>query len=110
MLRLFNKFNIFTDQKQPLKYARQNIEQIQKQSCPKVFCKKGVIRNFTKFTGKYLRPSLFFDKVVGLRPATLLRKRLWHRCFPVNFVKFLRNTFFHKTPLVAAYENTFYTV
>ena len=25
----------------------------------------------------------------GLRPATLLKKRLWHRCFPVNFVKFL---------------------
>ena len=24
------------------------------------------------------------------RPATLLIKRLWHRCFPVNFAKFLR--------------------
>ena len=24
------------------------------------------------------------------RPPTLLKKRLWHRCFPVNFVKFLR--------------------
>ena len=32
----------------------------------------------------------FFNKVVGLRPATLLRKSPWHRCFPVNFVKFLR--------------------
>ena len=30
----------------------------------------------------------------GLRPATLLKKRLWHRCFPVNFVKFLRTHFF----------------
>ena len=29
----------------------------------------------------------------GLRPATLLKKRLWHRCFPVNFVKFLRTPF-----------------
>ena len=26
--------------------------------------------------------------------ATLLKKRLWHRCFPVNFVKFLRTPFF----------------
>ena len=34
--------------------------------------------------------SLFFNKVAGLRPATLLKKRLWHRCFPVNFVKLLR--------------------
>ena len=28
-----------------------------------------------------------------LRPATLLKKRLWHRCFPVNFVKFLKTLF-----------------
>ena len=30
--------------------------------------KKGVLRNFTKFTGKHLCQSLFFNKVVGLRP------------------------------------------
>ena len=59
----------------------------------KVFCEKGVLRNFTKFTGKHLCQSLFFDKVTGLRPVTLLKKRLWHRCFPVNFVKFLRTPF-----------------
>ena len=29
----------------------------------------------------------------GLRPATLLKKRLWHRCFPANFAKFLRSLF-----------------
>ena len=29
----------------------------------------------------------------GLRPATLWKKRLWYRCFPVNFVKFLRTPF-----------------
>ena len=27
-------------------------------------------------------------------PATLLKKRLWHRCFPVYFAKFLRAPFF----------------
>ena len=27
------------------------------------------------------------------RPATLLKKRLWDRCFPVNFAKLLRTTF-----------------
>ena len=31
--------------------------------------------------------------VPGLRPATLLKKRLRHRCFPVNFAKFLRTPF-----------------
>ena len=30
--------------------------------------------------------------------STLLKKRLWHWCFPVNFAKFLR-TVFHRTPL-----------
>ena len=29
-------------------------------------------------------------------PATLLKKRLWHRCFPVNFAKFLRTPLFIK--------------
>ena len=29
-------------------------------------------------------------KMLGLRPATLLKKRLWHRCFHVNFAEFLR--------------------
>ena len=55
--------------------------------------KKSVFRNFAQITGKHLCQSLFFDKVPALRPATLLKKRLWHRCFPVNFVKFLRTPF-----------------
>ena len=32
-------------------------------------------------------------KKAFLSPATLLKKRLWHRCFPVNFAKFLRTPF-----------------
>ena len=59
---------------------------------PEVFCKKHFLRNFTKFTGKHLRQSLYFNKVAGL--STLFKKNLWHRCFPVNFVKFLRTPFF----------------
>ena len=30
----------------------------------------------------------------GLRPATSLKKRLRHECFPVNFVKLLETLFF----------------
>ena len=56
------------------------------------FVKRGVLRNFTKFTGKHLCQSLFLIKL-QVRPATLLKKRLWHKCFPVNFVKFLRTLF-----------------
>ena len=32
-----------------------------------------------------------------LRPAALLKKRLWERCFPVNFAKFLRTPFLQNT-------------
>ena len=31
------------------------------------------------------------------RPATLLKKRLWHRCFPVNFATFLRTPVLQNT-------------
>ena len=54
----------------------------QKQSSKGVL-KKGVLRNFAKFTGKYLCQSLFFNKVSGMR----------HRCFLLNFEKFLRTPF-----------------
>ena len=62
-------------------------------SRPEVLCKKGVLTNFIKFTGKHLCQSLFFNKVTGRRPVTLLNKKLWHRCFSVHFMKFLRTPF-----------------
>ena len=54
--------------------------------------KKGVFRNFTKFTGNTCARVSFLIKLQALK------KRLWHRCFPVNFAKFLR-TPFYGTPL-----------
>ena len=33
------------------------------------YVRKGVLRNFTKFTGKHLYQSIFFNKVGGLRQA-----------------------------------------
>ena len=59
----------------------------QKQS-PEVFCNKSVLENVTKYIGKHLCQSLFLNKFAGVRPATFLNKRLWHRWFPVNFAKF----------------------
>ena len=34
------------------------------------------------------------EKLIGLKAATLLKKRLWHRCFSVNFVKLLWTAFY----------------
>ena len=49
--------------------------------------KTGVLKNFVNFTGKHLCQRVF-----------LIKKRLWHRCSPVNFAKFLR-TPFYRAPL-----------
>ena len=62
-----------------------------------VFFVKGVLRKFTKLIGKHLCQSFCFNNVAGLRPAFSLKQRLWHRCFPVNFVKYLRTHFFQNT-------------
>ena len=51
--------------------------------------RKGVLGIFTKFTAKHQCQSLVF---CWLWPATLLKKRLWHRCFSGNFAKILRTT------------------
>ena len=75
--------------------ARRKLWIQSKSSCPEVFCKKGVLKNFAKFTGKHLCQSLFFNK------------KLWHRCLPVNFAKFLRTRFFYRTPPVAAFAVIF---
>ena len=40
---------------------------------------KSVLRNFVKFTEKYMCQGLYFNKFAGW---------LWYRCFPVNFTKF----------------------
>ena len=42
----------------------------------------------------FLEISQNSQENLGLRAATLLRKRLYHRGFPVNFVKFVRTLFF----------------
>ena len=65
-----------------------------RRSCLEAFCRKGILRNFARFAGKYLCQSPVFNKVVGLRPATLLKQRFWHRYYLVSFAKFLRTPFF----------------
>ena len=54
-----------------------------------MFCKKGVLWNFTKFTGKHLCQSLLAQ------------------VFSCEFYQISKNTFFYRTLLVAASEYTF---
>ena len=57
-----------------------------------MFSRIAVLTFFAKFTENHLCHS-FFHKTGELRPATSLKKRLWHRCFPVNSAKFLEHLF-----------------
>ena len=61
--------------------------------------RKDVLRNFAKFTGAHLCQSLFCDKVAGLKPedCNFMKKEIWHRCFAVNFAKFIRKPFSQNT-------------
>ena len=59
-----------------------------------MFFKIGVIINFLIFTRKYLCWSLFLIKLQDWSPATLLKKRPQHQCFPVNITKCMTKTFF----------------
>ena len=69
----------------------------------RVFCKKSVLKNFTKFTGKHLSQSLFFNKVSGPRVAFLLKKTLV-QVFSCEFCEIIKNTFLYRTPPVATSE------
>ena len=76
-------------------------------SCPEVFCRKGVLRNFAKFTGKRPCQGLFFNKNAdlsnsGLRPVTLLKKETLAQVFSCEFCKIFKNTFSNRIPPVAA--------
>ena len=71
-------------------------------SRPEVFCKKGVLRNFAKFTEKHLCRSLFLSIVAGLRSAILFKKETLAQVFSCEFCEIAENTFSYRKPPVAA--------
>ena len=74
-------------------------------SRPEGFCKKGVLRNFAKFTGEHLWESFFFNKVAGLFFLTKLqsiKKETLAQVFSREFCEISKNVFSYRTPLVAA--------
>ena len=80
---VFMKINFTKQQKN--KFSKK-YHSLFRSSHPEVFCKKGVLRNFTKFIGKHLCQSLFFNKVAGLSllfntKYSLLSHSLLSHCF-----------------------------
>ena len=72
------------------------IDSVSQKQPLEVFSEKRFSYKFHKIHRKTSVPILFFNKVAGLRPASLLKKRPWHRCFPLNFAKFLRTPFYRR--------------
>ena len=64
------------------------------------FSKKGVLKKFLKIHLKTHVLESYFNRVSGLRVVTLLKKRLQHRCFQINFMKFLRTPFLQNTSVI----------
>ena len=60
---------------------------LNRSSSLKVFYKIGLLKNFTKFTGKHLCRNPFLNNVAACRPATLLKQIPAH-VFSVTFRKF----------------------
>ena len=69
-------------------------------SCPEVFCKKGILRNSAKFTGKHLCQSPSFNNVTG----SGLQKKAVTQVFSCEFCKISKNTFFYKIRPVAVFS------
>ena len=94
--------------------------------CPK-FCMKGTLF-YSYFGDTYFTPEavfrrcfvkkVFFEILQNSQENTCARvsflKRLWHRCFSVNFAKFLRTPFFTEhlrwLPLLLISLNGFFDV
>ena len=53
--------------------------------------------NLSQFSQEIYR-NLNFNKVAFWRPATLLKTRIRHKYFPVNFAKSLRTSFYRTPP------------
>ena len=70
-------------------YFRSSSPEMFCKSSSEVFCKEDVLQNFAKFTGNTCARASFLIKL----QASLLKKRLWHMCFSVNFAKYLRTHF-----------------
>ena len=66
-----------------------------------VFCEKGVLGNFAKFTGKHLCQNLFINKVAGL--FNFIKKETLAQVLSCEFCKISKNTFSYRTlPLAAS--------
>ena len=101
------KKGLLKDQKYPLRIVFEFFKNCQeyinsRSSHPDVFCKKGVLRNFAKFTGKSLCQSLCFNKVA--ENCSFIKIKTLAQVFSCEFCEISKNTFSYITPRLAVSE------
>ena len=72
---------------------------IHQKQLPEVFYKKGVLRNFAKFTGKHLCQSLCFNRP---QACNFIKKETLAEVFSCEFCEISKKTFFTEHLWVAA--------
>ena len=68
--------------------------------CKRLLCETILVWYFPKKFLKIHRKTPVLE-VAGLKLATILKKRLWNKCFRMGFEEIFKNTFFYKTPPMA---------
>ena len=77
------------------RYFIQNPDTIFRSNRLEVLCRKSVLRNFAKLTGKHLCQSLFFNKVAG-QACNFIKKQTLTQVFSREFCEISNNTSFTK--------------
>ena len=74
-------------------------------SCSQMFFKIGVLKTSAIFTGKTPDLESLFSKVAGLKACNFVKDNPT-QVFSCEYCKIFKNTFFYKTPSVAAFAFT----
>ena len=79
--------------------------ELRRSSRPEVFYKKVDLRNFAKFIRKDLCQSLLFNLIIA-STCNFIKKETLAQVFPCEFCEIFQNTYFYRTPLVAASDSS----
>ena len=82
-----------------------NFKNVLNRSNCQVICKKGVLKNFTKFTGKHMCLGRVSFLITRPEVCNFNKKETLTQVFSYEFYEIFKNTYFYRTPLVAVSES-----
>ena len=75
-----------------IKHLINIINKNSRSSRPEVFCKKGILKNFTQFTGKHLCQSLFLIQLQA-EACNVIKIETLAQVFSCGFYEIFKNTY-----------------